>query len=218
MNVSLSLTPFDSIPLLFAGGLAYFFYSIPPVSFLLQNYYRRFFLMTLLIVHIFFSALFFLAVDRFFLFFHKNSFFSLPCLDQLLFFALTNVTLFFVVVRCIPFFDIKTALFHEERIVVFPDNKDDLFSKALQVMESVGGSIVFEIPEKNLIIAQTHKQGSLQDDVKSEYILELTFSRRRFLFWFKRYAHILCYPAHRGVFVEKGEMKKLVKKIGFLLH
>ena len=218
MNVSLSLTPFDSILLLFAGGFAYFFYSIPPVSFLLQNYYRRFFLMTLLIVNILFSALFFLAVDQFFLFFHDNLFSSLPYLDQLLFFALVNSVLFFIIIRCVPFFVIKTELPYEQRIVIFSDGKGDLFAKALQIMESLGASVIFEIPEKNLIIAQTYKQDSLEDDKKGEYILELTFSGRRFLFCFKRYVHILCYPAHRGVFVEKEEMKKLVKKIGFLLH
>ena len=208
-----SISKLGAIDLLFFLTIAlitYVAYALPPFCLVLKNYYRRFFIPAFIVAHSCFSVVVWMAVNYGFYVLHGTSFFSLPLSDQCIFFICALCVSSAVLVFMTPLFPVVVNNPYQQNIVTVSGPYKKIFERAVLLLQKQQIELFLEAPEKRLIIGQLDVE--VDQGKKQRCVLEICFSSKTMLSG-KTYAHVICYPAFKKVYVEQGKLASVVHAI-----
>ena len=191
---------------------SYSFYSLPFVSRILRAKEKRFFDLQLLLMTLLFYTLIFAAVEGFFLYQEGYSFFAFSWQVQGFFFC--GVTA--LVLGSIRFsagdLSISAPHYYVEKLLpLYADFETDSVL-LLELIVDLKGELILEALDKKIIISRLPLASFEGINSSQEVMIECTFSER---FLKSALVQIVCYPASRGVFIEKTTMNVVLNYLEF---
>lgn len=164
---------------------------------------NRFFDIRLLVLTMLFYTMAFVAVEILFLYQEGYSFFALSWKIQGVFYTIVFV-LMLVAIRLVSGNLVISAPHYYVERTLSLQNSFELDSEIfLELIAQCKGQIILDALDKKIIIASVPLTAFEGSKSVQEVILEFTFSES---FLKSALVQIVCYPASRGVFIEKDTM------------
>jgi hypothetical protein len=182
---------------------AYFFYSLPFVNSLLRAKGNHFFNTRLAFLTFLFSAFIFTAVETIFLYQEGYSFFALPWPIKGTFFAAVFILVLGVIRLVSGDLLVSAPQYYVEKIFSLESTFEEDSAIFLEIITHCKGKIILDALDKKIIIASLPLSSFEGSNSQQEVIVECTFSES---FLKSALVQIVCYPALRGVFIEKTTM------------
>ena len=179
---------------------AYFFYSTPSVNRILRAKSKYLFDMRLLLVTLLLYVFIFVAIESIFLYQESYSFFDLSWPVKVFFFSSVTILVFGVIRLVSGDLLISAPHYYVEKMIHLYGDFEDYSALFLELIADLKGEVIHDALDKKIIIARLPL--ALLEGINShqEVIIECTFSES---FLKSALVQIVCYPASRGVFIEK---------------
>ena len=186
---------------------AYFFYSIPFVNRILRRKSQQFFDVRLLLVTLLLYALIFVAIESIFLYQEGYSFFDLSWPVKAFFFSSVTILVFGAIRRVAGDLSISAPHYYVEKMIPLYGSFEDDSALFLEIIADLKGEVILDALDKRIIIAKLPLASFEGVSSQQEVMIECTFSES---FLKSALVQIVCYPASRGVFIEKKTMSLML--------
>ncbi len=182
---------------------AYLFYLIPPVNRMLRKKSQQFFDMRLLLVTLLLYAFIFVAIESIFLYQEGYSFFDFSWQIKGIFFMCVTALVLGAIRFSAGDLSISAPHYYVEKMIPLCGDFESDSVLFLELITDFKGEVVLDALDKKIIIARLPLASFEGFNSQQEVMIECTFSDS---FFKSALVQIVCYPASRGVFIEKTTM------------
>ncbi len=191
---------------------AYLFYSIPGINRLLRIKQKQFFDVRLIVLTFSFYVLIFISLELLFLYQESYSFFAFSWPLQITFFTCVTI-LVLGAIRCASGnISISAPHYFVEKLVPLHEDFENDAALFLEIIADHKGEVILDAPDKKIIIACLPLASFGELNSQQKVMIECTFSES---FLKSALVQIVCYPAFRGVFIEKTTMNLMLNYLEF---
>jgi hypothetical protein len=205
-----SFVPVCAVLCIWISLFSSFFYSIPFINRLVRIKENQFLNVRVLLVTLLLYVFIFVVVESIFLYLEGYSLCALSWPVKTLFFS--SVTL--LILAAIRFVSgdllISAPQFYVEKIIRLEGSFEDDSAFFLELFVDCKGEVILEALDKKIIIARLPLTLGEGLNSQQEVMIEFTFSES---FLKSALVQIVCYPASRGVFIEKTTMSLLLDNL-----
>jgi|GEM_PF-2991842 len=191
---------------------SYFFYSIPLVNRILRTKSQQFFDVRLLFVTLLFYTLIFVVIESIFLYQEGYSFFGFSWQIKSVFFTCVTALVLGTIRFSAGDLLISAPHYYVEKLVPLYGNFENDSTLFLELIAGFKGEVVLDALDKKIIIARLPLSSFEGLNSQQEVMIECTFSDS---FLKSALVQIVCYPASRGVFIEKKTMSLVLDYFKF---
>ena len=182
---------------------AYLFYSIPSVNRILRAKSQHLFDIRLILITLLLYALIFVAIESIFLYQEGYSFFDFSWPVKAFFFSSVTILVFGAIRLVAGDFLISAPHYYVEKMIPLYGNFESDSALFLELIADFKGEVILDALDKRIIIARLPLASFEGINARQEVMIECTFSES---FLKSALVQIVCYPASRGVFIEKKTM------------
>ena len=190
---------------------AYLFYSISFVSRILRTKSQYLFDIRLILITLLLYALIFVAIESIFLYQEGYSFFDLSWPVKASLFSLVTILVIGVIRLVAGGLLISAPQFYVEKMISLYGNFEDDSVLFLEIIVELKGEVILDALDERIIIARLPLASFKDINSWQEVIIECTFSEH---FLKNALVQIVCYPASRGVFIEKTTISLVLDYLG----
>ncbi len=187
---------------------AYLFYSIPYVNRVLRTKEKQFFDARLLLITFFFYVIIFTALESIFLYQEGFSLFAVSWQLQSVFFTVVTALVLCALRLSAGNLLISAPQFYVEKVVPLYGDFEEDSALFLELIADFKGEVVLDALDKKIIIARVPLVSFEGSNSSEEVMVECTFSES---FLKDTLVQLVCYPASRGVFIEKTTMNRVLE-------